>query len=221
MRRPHQQPSQQLVAGLRNAELGLALARGALPGDEPEVSPDGAARGEAMRIVDREDEGQRRQRSHARDLPQGLGLGVDLGAQAHDGAIRLHDLGREISDHGQMRREDRRERRRDRVRQLAGEGGRGAGRQSPALRLHGLAHVVDQRRPRADETVAGADHGQIALGLETAMSHGRQQRGVDPPQPRQVLGVGAVVFRRARRNQAHPARVGHDHLMAQLSRAAD
>ena len=94
--------------------------------------------------------------------------------------------------------------------------GRGAGRQSPALRLHGLAHGVDQRRPRADETVAGADHGQIALGLEAAMPHGRQQRGVDPREPRQVLGVGAVVLRRARRNQAHPTRVGHDHLMAQL-----
>ena len=48
------------------------------------------------------------------------------------------------------------------------------------------------------------------------MPHGRQQRGVDPPQPREVLGVGAVVLRRARGDQAHPSGVGHDHLMAQL-----
>jgi hypothetical protein len=45
----------------------------------------------------------------------------------------------------------------------------------------------------------------------------RQQRGIDPGQPRQGLRIQPVVFLPALPDQAHVARMRHDHFVAQLT----
>ena len=104
----------------------------------------------------------------------------------------------------------------DVVGHLAVKGLGRAGRQRGAAGLDGAAHVVDEQRARAHQRVAGAHHGEVVLALFAAVADRGEQLGVEAPQPRQPLGVEAVGLALAAGDQRDLARVGDDHLVAEL-----
>ena len=75
---PHQQQSQAGIIALRDPQLRVPFAGIALPRDEPEVGGDLPVTVEARRILDREHEGERGERPHAGDLPEGGRLEMGL-----------------------------------------------------------------------------------------------------------------------------------------------
>ena len=91
-----------------------------------------------------------------------------------------------------------------------------ARRQRGAAGLDGAAHVVDEQRARAHQRVAGAHHGEVVLALFAAVADRGEQLGVEAPQPRQPLGVMPVGLALAAGNQRDLARVGDNHLVAEL-----
>lgn len=113
-----------------------------------------------------------------------------------------------------MRRQHLRQLRRDRRLDLDRKAAGGAAGQAPAACLHGPAHVVHELGPGADEAGPGADPREVPLGGRAAVPDRRQQGGIDPTQPRQLLGVVAIILVTALGDPPHPDRVRHQHFMA-------
>jgi hypothetical protein len=79
------------------------------------------------------------------------------------------------------------------------------------------ARRVHQRRPRSHQSGSRSDHGQIRLRFRAAMPHRTQQRGIDPGQPRPRPRVQPIVLLSTFADQAHVARMRHDHFVSQLA----
>ena len=95
-----------------------------------------------------------------------------------------------------------------------------ARRQRGSAGLDGPAHVVDEQRPRAHQRVAGAHHGEVVLARLAAVADRGEQLRVETPQPRQPLGVEPVGLALAAGDQRDLARVGDDHLVAEVRHEA-
>lgn len=147
MRALYEQTSQLRIPGPRDPELGIGVARLMPLGPKTDIGADRPALREPGGIVDREDEGERRERSDAVDGSKMLDLGIALLGDGLDPAIKGPDL---IGQHLD-RVEDRRERilkhlgdlRPGVLRKLR----RAAARYASADRLDRAAHVVDQLDP--------------------------------------------------------------------------
>ena len=57
----------------------------------------------------------------------------------------------------------------------------------------------------------------MRLRFRAAMFHRTQQLGIDPSQPRQCLGIQAIVLLSTLSDQAHVAGVGHDDLVSDFT----
>ena len=73
-----------------------------------------------------------------------------------------------------------------------------------------------RQRPRAHQRVAGAHHGEVVLTLLAPVADRGEQLRVEAPQPRQPRGVEPVGLALAAGDQRDLARVGDDHLMAEV-----
>lgn len=96
--RLHQQPADMLVAGLGDRAAILALAAGALAGDQPEIGHQGARRGEAAEVVQLGHDAVRRQRVDAAEAPEsGHRLAVGIrGGDLSQAQIRLGATSRSL-----------------------------------------------------------------------------------------------------------------------------
>ena len=114
-------------------------------------------------------------------------------------------------------------------RDLADKGGGGACRQAAAHGLHRAADVIDELGAGAHQAVAGAELGEIDLGLSAAVADRLEERRIEAPQPGQGLSIDAVALPLAGVDEpelagirdedlvtqpgeqsAHPGRVGAD-----------
>jgi hypothetical protein len=71
--------------------------------------------------------------------------------------------------------------------------------------------------PRPYQPRSRPDRHQIRLRLRTAMLHRRQQLRINPHQPSQRSGIPPIIFFPTLSDQAHVARMRHDHFMPQFT----
>src|ERR1035437_2158400 len=84
----------------------------------------------------------------------------------------------------------------------------------------GLRHSprrIDQRRPRPYQPRSRPDRHQIRLRLRTAMLHRRQQLRINPHQAGQHSGIQTIIFFPTLPDQAHVARMRHDHFVPEFT----
>ena len=76
---------------------------------------------------------------------------------------------------------------------------------------------LDQRRRCTHQSGSRSDQHQMSLRLGTAMSYRGQQLRIGPRQPRQGPRIQPIIFSPTLPDQAHVARMRHDHLVPQLA----
>src|ERR1700690_1144882 len=95
---------------------------------------------------------------------------------------------------------------------------------APTARVAGIAagaldqatQSVHDHRPGADQGAAGMDQVKVALPLRAAVTDGRQQTRIVRGEPRQLLGIVAVVLGLAGGDGADLAGVSYQNLMTKL-----
>jgi hypothetical protein len=96
-------------------------------------------------------------------------------------------------------------------------GGRGhAGPQG----FHRAPDMIDQQGPGAHEGIAGAEERQVRLRGLPAMADRGEELRIEPAQPCQRFGIEPIALPDRRADQAHPARVGDDDVVAHGRREA-
>jgi len=76
--------------------------------------------------------------------------------------------------------------------------------------------MVDELSAGANQAVASSDDRQVGLGLRAPMVDGGEQLGVQPGQPGQVLGVGAIALAGVAEDQTQLAGVGRQDFVTKL-----
>ena len=73
--------------------------------------------------------------------------------------------------------------------------------------------MIDEERTRPHERIAGPELGEIGPGLGPAVVDRLEQRGIQPPQAGQGLGIHPITLAVAAIDESQLARVGHQHLV--------
>ena len=76
--------------------------------------------------------------------------------------------------------------------------------------------MVDELSAGANQAVASSDDRQVGLGLRAPMVDGGEEPRVQPGQPGQVFGVGAIALAGVAEDQAQHAGVGHQDFVTKL-----
>lgn len=114
-------------------------------------------------VLQGQHEGERRQRSHARDLPECAGLRIPLARQPLDLPIHLPDLHRQLLDHPKHRGKPREELLRDRGANPPRKRLRRARRKSGPQRFRKAPHLVDQLAACPHQSVPGEQQHAVTL----------------------------------------------------------
>ena len=198
-------------------QLRLALPRVPPSRLQPNVAAHVAALAKTLRILQRQQVSQRDQRSHSLHLFQPRHLRITFPSNLPDLLVVFVNPLAQRFDGCEQRFQRRLQLRTQLACCLGIQVAWVAAAQPLPIRLRQSARCVDQRRPRPYQSSPRSNHHQMRLGLRTSMLHRRQQLRIDPRQSRQRAGVEAIIFPPTLPDQAHVARMRHDHFMSQLA----
>jgi IS5 family transposase len=209
------QPADQRVARFGNAQLGRSHPGVALFRLEPEIASDIATPLEARPIVIQDQhERDGRQRAHAMDRLNRLGLGICPRFLHHQPVVR-RNLVRQGLDQMEQGQQCRLQRLRTGLGRLPRKRQRGRRGQSVTRGLHHAAHRIDDLCARLNGHLASPDQREIDLRLSRPRMNRREERRPHERELGQQARIGAIVLGIALGNQSQLARIRHQHLMAE------
>jgi len=211
MRGADEQPAHQGVTAFADAQLFVRAAALVAARAQTQIRPDITAAIKAGGVANLEHEAQRGERTDAGDLLEALGDGIIRAAALHQVALHAFDLFRHLRQHGEQRLHHRETigghvSQYRFVKRLARRVAHGI-----TEALEGEAHGIDEVDTGADEGITEFEAQEIMLGLGRAVLDGVQQRGINPREASEHLGVPLVALAFVAGDGVELARVGDEH----------
>jgi hypothetical protein len=177
-------------------------------------------RREAVGVIDREHERQRRHRPDARHLPEPSCGRIVVPTQCFKAAIQATDLVGESVDEVEQLREAGEELDADAAPHSRREYVRATCRQAFAEGIGQTTCLIDQACPIPHEGIADAEERQVTLCLLGAMGHRSKKRWIDSPEPREGLCIVPIGLTIALADQLDTPSIRDDNFMAALPQQA-